>query len=153
MSQALKIIASNKKARHNFTILDTFEAGLVLSGTEVKSLRTNSVNLKEGFVQFKNNEAFVIGMHIPPYKHGNRENHHPFAKRKLLLNKLEIRRLKAKVREQGMTLVPLRLYFKGGKAKLEIALVQSKKKYDKRQALKKADAKREVSRAMKYKKR
>lgn len=143
----IKVIAVNKKARHNFQILDTYEAGLVLTGTEVKSLRAGGVALNEGYVQFQRGEPFVIDMNIPPYEYGNRQNHDPFRKRKLLLNATEIQRLQAKVRERGLTVVPLRLYFKRGRAKLEIALVQGKKQYDKREEMKKRDAQRDLARA------
>ncbi len=151
--EKIKILATRKKASSDFEILDTYEAGLVLTGSEVKSLRTNSVTLKEGFVLFKNGEAWVVGMHIPPYKHANRQNHHPFRKRKLLLKKSEIKRISSKAKEKGITVIPVKLYFKRGYAKVEIALVRPKKKYDKRQDIKRRDARREMSRALKYKNR
>jgi SsrA-binding protein len=146
-ADGLQIVAENKKARHNFRILETFEAGLVLTGTEVKSLRSGSISLNEGYVRFINNEPFAVEMNIPPYACGNRQNHDPFRKRKLLLNRAEIRKLLIRVRERGMTMVPLKLYFKRGYAKLLIALVSGKKQYDKREDMKKRDTARELDRA------
>lgn len=147
--QRIKIIAENRKARHDYTILETFEAGLALTGTEVKSLRAGKANLKDSYAQVtKGEEVLVYQLHISPYEHGNIYNHDPLRNRRLLLHKGEIRRLLGKVKEKGYALVPLKLYFKGGLVKLELALAVGKKLYDKRQDLAKRDAQREVERAL-----
>src|SRR5512134_2914451 len=127
-----KVIATNRKAFHNFSILETCEAGLVLRGTEVKSLREAQVNFKDCYATIDNGEAWLIGCHITPYHHGSDANHDPERKRKLLLHRREIGRLLGKVAERGLTLVPLRLYFKGGRAKVELGLARGKKLHDKR---------------------
>ena len=144
-----KLIASNKKAYHDYFILQKFEAGIALTGTEVKSLREGQANLKDSYVNFSSGEAFLFGAHISPYKHGNRENHDPERTRKLLLHRNEIEKLRTQVVEKGLTVVPLRLYFKGGKVKAEIAVVRGKKLYDKRAAEKKRELDREAAAAMK----
>ncbi|PID58670.1 SsrA-binding protein [candidate division KSB3 bacterium] len=144
-----KIICVNKKATHSYLIEDTYEAGLVLQGTEVKSLRNGRANLKESYAKIKGSEVFLHQCHISPYSHGNRQNHDPVRPRKLLLHKQEIRKLIGKVTERGYTLVPLRLYFSHGKAKLEFGLGKGKKLHDKRHSLKEKDAKREMQRAFK----
>ena len=150
MSDAgIKVIARNKKARFEFFIEDTFEAGLVLVGTEVKSLREGKVSLKDSYGSVKNGEVFLVGAHITPYSHGTHINHKPERERKLLLNKREIKKLYGKTSERGFTLVPLSIYFKKGKAKLEIGLGKGKAKYDKREAIKRKDEKRDMDRAMK----
>lgn len=147
--QRIKIIAENRKARHDYTILETFEAGLALTGTEVKSLRAGKANLKDSYAQVtKGEEVLVYQLHISPYEHGNIYNHDPLRNRRLLLHKGEIRRLLGKVKEKGYALVPLKLYFKGGLVKLELALAVGKKLYDKRQDLAKRDAQREMERAL-----
>jgi SsrA-binding protein len=144
-----KLIASNKKAFHEYHVLDKIEAGLQLTGTEVKSLRDGAANLKDAYVTFKNGEAFLFGAHISPYAHGNRENHEPLRTRKLLLHRREIEKLHVQVMEKGLTVVPLRLYFKGSKVKAEIGVVRGKKLYDKRETEKKREADREAAAAMK----
>jgi SsrA-binding protein len=144
-----KLIASNKKALHDFFVLQKFEAGIALTGTEVKSMREGKVNLKDSYVIVKNGEAFLFGTHISPYSHGNRENHEPERTRKLLLHRREIEKLETQIVEKGLTIVPLRLYFRGPKVKAEIAVVRGKKLYDKRETEKKREADREAAAAMK----
>jgi SsrA-binding protein len=144
-----KIICNNKKAYHNYFIEEKFEAGMVLTGTEVKSLRVGKANLNDSFAIVKNGEAFLNNLHISPYDFGNRENHDPDRMRKLLLHKKEIARLFGKIREQGYSVVPLRLYFKSGMVKVEIGLAKGKKLYDKREDMKQKDQKREMSQALK----
>ncbi|MFS8479970.1 MAG: SsrA-binding protein SmpB [Micromonosporaceae bacterium] len=141
-----KVVATNRRARHDYTILDTYEAGIALTGTEVKSLRAGRVSLVDAFAQVEDGEVFLHGMHIPEYTHGTWTNHEPRRVRKLLLHKAEIHRLVGKVRETGLTLVPLSVYFSNGWAKVEIGLARGRKAYDKRQALAKRDAEREISR-------
>jgi SsrA-binding protein len=145
-----KNITVNRKARHEYSILQTFEAGIVLQGTEVKSLRQGKVNLVDSYAALKNSEVWLIGAHISEYTQGNINNHIPTRDRKLLLNKSEIRRLIGKVKEKGLTLIPLRLYFKGGKVKLELALAKGKKVYDKRESIAKKDLQREQERRVKF---
>ncbi len=142
------LIASNKKAHHDYAIEDTFEAGLVLTGTEVKSLRQGRASLVDGYADIQDGEAWLLGVHIPEYTEGTWNNHAPRRKRKLLLHKSEITRLIGKTKEGGVTMVPLSLYWKDGRAKVEIGLGKGKKSYDKRQALSQRDADREVQRAM-----
>jgi SsrA-binding protein len=144
-----KLIASNKKAFHDYFVLQKFEAGIALTGTEVKSLRDGKANLKDSYVAVDRGEAFLVGAHISPYSHGNRENHDPERKRKLLLHRREIDRLQGQIVEKGLTIVPLRLYFKGGKVKAEIAVVRGKKLYDKRESEKRRQLDREAEAAMK----
>jgi SsrA-binding protein len=144
-----KLIASNKKAFHDYFVLQKFEAGLALTGTEVKSLRDGAANLKDSYVIFKAGEAYLFGAHIAPYTHGNRENHEPDRTRKLLLHRREIEKLLIQVTEKGLSIVPLRLYFKGGKVKAEIGVVRGKKQYDKRESEKKREAERETAAAIK----
>lgn len=145
----IKVVANNKKARHDYFIEKIYEAGLVLKGTEVKSIRQGRVNLKESYVIVKDGEVFVFGMHVSPYKEGNIFNEDPLRTRKLLLNKNEIRKISQDVKLAGSTVVPLRLYFKNGRAKLEIALAKGKKLYDKRESQRERDIKRSLDR--KYK--
>src|SRR6266849_8351020 len=140
-----KLIATNRKAFHHFTILETYEAGLVLRGTEVKSLREAQVNFKDCYAAIDNGEAWLIGCHITPYHHGSDANHDPERKRKLLLHRREIGRLLGKVAERGLTLVPLRLYFKEGRAKVALGLARGKKLHDKRAAIREREAKREMA--------
>ncbi|HJT17774.1 MAG TPA: SsrA-binding protein SmpB [Thermoanaerobaculia bacterium] len=144
-----KLIASNKKAFHDYFVLQKFEAGIALTGTEVKSLRDGKANLKDSYVDVDRGEAFLVGAHISPYSHGNRENHDPERKRKLLLHRREIDKLQGQIVEKGLTIVPLRLYFKGGKVKAEIAVVRGKKLYDKRETEKRRQLDREAEAAMK----
>jgi SsrA-binding protein len=143
-----KVVATNRRARHDYTILDTYEAGIALTGTEVKSLRAGRVSLVDAFAQVEDGEVYLHGMHIPEYTHGTWTNHEPRRKRKLLLHRMEINRLVGKVRESGLTLVPLSVYFSNGWAKIELGLARGKKAYDKRQTLARRDAEREISRAL-----
>jgi SsrA-binding protein len=143
-----KVIASNRKARHDYAIVDTYEAGLVLTGTEVKSLREGKASLVDGFATISDGEVWLQGVHIPEYTQGTWTNHEPRRKRKLLLHREEIDRLLGKTRESGLTLVPLQLYFSGGRVKVEIALARGKRSYDKRQDLARRDARREIARAV-----
>lgn len=143
-----KIIAQNKTARLNYFIEDTMEAGMVLLGTEVKSMREGKVNLKDSYAMVEDGEVFVYDMHVSPYSHGNRMNHEPLRKRKLLLHSREIKRLYGKSRERGLALVPLKLYFKEGRVKLELGIGKGKKLYDKREDIKGQAARREIERGM-----
>lgn len=143
-----KIIAQNKKARHDFLVVDTFECGIVLMGTEVKSLRLGRASLIDGFATIDNGEVYLHNVHIPEYAFGSWTNHTPRRVRKLLLHKGEILRLIGKIKESGLTLVPLSLYFVEGKVKVELALAKGKKTYDKRQDMAKRDADREISRVL-----
>lgn len=142
-----KVVASNRRARHDYDIIDTYEAGLVLTGTEVKSLRAGRASLVDAFAQEHDGEIFLHGMHIPEYALGTWTNHEPRRTRKLLLNRTEINKLIGKLKESGLTLVPLSVYFSDGWAKVEIGLARGKKSYDKRQAIAKRDAEREMARA------
>jgi SsrA-binding protein len=146
---AEKLIASNRKAYHDYFVLQKFEAGMALTGTEVKSLREGRANLKDSYVSFDHGEAYLVGAHISPYSHGNLQNHDPERKRKLLLHRREIDKLQGQVAEKGLTVVPLRLYFKAGKVKAEIAVVRGKKLYDKRETQKRRELEREAEAAMK----
>ncbi len=145
-----KNIATNRKARHEYSILAVYEAGIVLKGTEVKSLRLGKANLVDSYASLKEGEVWLIGSHINAYEQGNINNHDPLRDRKLLLNRNEIRRLIGKVKEKGLTLIPLRLYFKKGKVKVELALAKGKKSYDKRETIAKRDFEREQERRIKY---
>ncbi len=144
-----RVLATNRRARHEYHILETLEAGLVLSGTEVKGIRTGTVQLRDSFVEFRDGEAWLIATHISPYSHGNRENHLPERPRKLLLRQREIDRLAGKVQAKGLTVVPLSLYLDGAWIKIEIALVQGKKLHDKRQAEREREQEREAREAIK----
>ena len=141
-----KVIAKNRKARHDYTILDTYEAGLALTGTEVKSLRAGRASLVDGYATIKDGEVWLQGVHIPEYTQGTWTNHEPRRTRKLQLHREEISRLIGKIRESGLTLVPLQMYFRDGKVKVEIALARGKRTYDKRQDMARRDAAREISR-------
>ncbi len=145
----IKVIAENRKARHDYLILEQVEAGIVLTGTEVQSLRLGKVNLKDSYARIKNGEAWLHQVHISPYPFGHHDNHDPLRTRKLLLHKREIHKLYGKVNEQGHTLVPLKIYFKGGRAKVTLALVKGKREYDKRRSIRERDEKREMERARK----
>ena len=145
----MKVIAQNKKARHDYFLLDTYEAGIELKGTEIKSIRLGNVNLKDSFVKIKDNEIFVENMHISLYEQGNIFNHEAKRTRKLLLHRKEILKLTNKLKEGGLTIVPTQLYFNGSKAKLEIALAKGKKLYDKRNDLKEKAAKRDIEKSLK----
>ena len=144
-----KIIAKNPTARHNYTINSTFEAGIVLSGTEIKSIRNGKVNLKDTYVNIKNGEIFIYGMHISPYEFGNIFNKDPLRFRKLLLHKKEIFKLSGMIKEKCICLVPIVMYFKGNKVKLEIGIGKGKKLYDKRETIAKRDAQMKMNRALK----
>jgi SsrA-binding protein len=139
-----KLVAQNKKARHDYEVLDTYEAGLVLTGTEVKSLRQGRCSLVDGYAVIQDGEVWLMGVHIPEYAEGTWNNHAPRRQRKLLLHKHEIQRLIGKTKESGLAMVPLRLYFKDGRAKVELALARGRKSHDKRQAMSERDAKREM---------
>ncbi|NNL76393.1 MAG: SsrA-binding protein SmpB [Desulfobacterales bacterium] len=145
----IKIVAINRKARYDYFIEDEYEAGMVLKGTEVKSLRLGKVNLKDSYARIQNGEVFVYQMHIGEYPFAYYNNHAPLRPRKLLLHKQEIKRLYAKVNEKGHSLIPLKLYFKDGKVKLSLAVAKGKRKYDKREAIKRRDQKRELDRERK----
>lgn len=145
--QGRKVVASNRKARHDYTIFDTYEAGMALTGTEVKSLRAGRASLTDAFAEESNGEIFLRGMHIPEYTQGTWTNHEPRRVRKLLLNRDEIRRVQGKLRDDGTTLVPLSVYFNNGYAKVELALAKGKKSFDKRQDLATRDAQKEINRA------
>jgi SsrA-binding protein len=146
MAEHIKTISQNRKAHHDYQIQETIEAGLVLTGPEVKSLRLGRANLKDSYAKLKGGEVFLYEVHISPYENSPLNEQDPTRTRKLLLHKQEIRRLKNKIQEKGLTIVPLRLYFLGGKAKVELALAKGKKLYDKREAIKKKDMKREADR-------
>jgi SsrA-binding protein len=143
--KGVKMVANNRRARFEYEILETWEAGLVLQGTEVKALREGRVNLGDAFGEIRGGEGWIVKMHIGPYEMGNRENHEPFRRRKLLLHRREIRKITPKLEEQGLTLVPLRLYFKEGRAKLELGLARGKKLHDKRDAKAKQDVQRRIA--------
>lgn len=147
--EALKLVANNKKAYHDYFIEDKYEAGLVLHGTEVKSLRMGKCSIKEAFIRIENGEVFIYGMHISPYEKGNIFNKDPLRVRKLLLHKEQIRKLIGSSAEKGYTIVPLQVYFSDGRAKLEIGLAKGKKLYDKRQDIAKKDQKREAEKELK----
>jgi SsrA-binding protein len=148
MAEGEKVIANNRAAFHEYFILDRLEAGLELLGTEVKSIREGKVNIKDGYVRIEGGQAYLENVTIQPWAGGNRQNHEPTRPRRLLLHKGEIVELFSKTREKGLALVPLRLYFRGGRAKVEIALVKGKKSWDKRQAIAERDARREMDRAL-----
>lgn len=145
----MKAVCRNRKAYHDYNIEETYEAGMVLLGTEVKSLREGRVNLKDSHIIVKDNEAFLLNCHISPYSHGNIMNHDPVRTRKLLFHKKEIQRLMGKVAQKGYTLVPLKIYFKGPYAKVEVALATGKRSYEKRDRIKEREAQREIERALK----
>jgi SsrA-binding protein len=143
------LIADNRKARHDFHLLEEFEAGLVLRGTEVKAMREGRANLRDSYCRIEGGEAFLLGAHVGQYSHGGYASHDPLRPRKLLLQKDELRKLLGKTTERGMTIVPLRMYFKNGRAKLAIALAKGKKTYDKRETIKRREAERETRAAIK----
>jgi len=150
---AEKVVAQNRRARHDYFILETYEAGLVLTGTEVKSLRGGKASLGEAYATVENGEAWVVQMHIPPYEQGNRANPDPVRARKLLLHRREIEKLESAVAQKGQTVVPLKLYFSRGRAKLLIGIAKGKKVYDKRHAIAERDSRREMDRARRAVKR
>lgn len=147
----MKIVCQNKKAYHDYSIEETVEAGIQLLGTEVKSLRDGKANLKDSYVLIKDMEAFLFSCHISPYSHGNILNHEPLRTRKLLLHKKEVERLKGKMQAKGYTLIPLKIYFKGSYAKVEIGLAKGKREYEKRESIKEREAKRDIEKALKNK--
>ncbi len=149
----IKIICKNKKAHFNFEIDYSFEAGIALMGSEVKSLRAGRANLSDSYAKFHQGELFLVDAHISPYDFANRENHDPLRERKLLVHKREIKKLLGKVSERGFSLIPLKLYFKNGKVKVELALAKGKKSFDKREAIKKKEQRRELERLVKYRHR
>lgn len=144
----IKVISNNRKARHDYHILDRYEAGIVLTGTEIKSIRSGQVSLRDGYAVVENDEAWLNNVHIAPYESGSHQNHEPRRRRKLLLHRREINRLAGRLREKGLTLVPLRLYLKNNRAKVELGLAQGKRQYDKRATLKAEDARRQIARAI-----
>lgn len=147
--KGIKGIAEHRKAFHEYHILERFEAGIVLSGTEVKSLRAGRVNLNDSYAQVKNGELYLVGVHISPYEQGNRFNPEPDRTRKLLMHKREIQRLYGQVKQEGLTLVPTKLYFKDGRVKVELGLAKGKKDYDKRAALRRREAEKEMAQRLK----
>lgn len=149
MDNEIKIIVNNRKAHHDYHIIESLEAGIALKGTEVKSLRVGKVNIRDSFALITGGEVFLHGLHISPYKQGNRFNHDPLRIRKLLLHRREINRLFGKVQEKGYTLIPLKLYWKNGRCKVELALAKGKRLYDKRESLAKRDISRQAARALK----
>ena len=150
----MRLVAENRRARFDYAIEETIEAGLSLTGTEVKSLRLGHANLRDAHAFIRDGEIFLLNAHIAPYEHGNRMNHEPTRSRKLLLHRREIDHLEGRVRQQGMTLVPLRIYFnERGRAKVEIGLGRGKKKYDKRQTIAERDAQRQIARAIRERQR
>ncbi|MGI6649308.1 MAG: SsrA-binding protein SmpB [Bacillota bacterium] len=146
--EAIKQVADNRKARHDYHIEETVEAGIVLVGTEVKSLRAGKANLRDSYAEVRDGEVYVVNLHISPFEQGNRFNHEPKRPRKLLLHRSEINRLFGKVQLKGMTLIPLRIYFKRGRAKIQLALARGKKLHDKREDIATRDAQREIQRAV-----
>ena len=144
-----KVFHTNRSAGHDYLLIDRYEAGLVLTGTETKSVRAGQVNLKDSFAQIRNGEAWLLNCHISPYEYGNRQNHESMRSRKLLLHAQEIRKLTGKVQEKGLTLIPTKIYLKNGRIKVEIALAKGKKVYDKREAERRKDADREARQAIK----
>ena len=144
------VMAQNKKARHDYAILNTYEAGLVLTGTEIKSIRAKRVNLTDGFAQVRNGEAWLMNIHISEYTQGNRFNHDPLRNRKLLLHKKEIARLSGETQDKGITIVPLRIYLKNGFAKVLLGVAKGKHEYDKRETIKRRDQDRQIARVMKH---
>ncbi len=149
MADDFKVLATNRKAYHDYFIVETYEAGIALTGTEIKSVRAGAVNLRDSYAQVRDGEVWLQNAHISPYEQGNRFNVDPYRTRRLLLHRKEINRLMGRAQEKGLTIVPLRLYLKKNRAKIELALVKGKKQYDKREAISQRDAKREMERALK----
>ena len=148
MTTTIKILSDNRSAGHNYLLLETYEAGIALSGTEVKAAKTGKVQLKESYADIQGNEAWLVNAHISEYSHGNRENHEPMRRRKLLLHRQEIDKLLGKVREKGLSLVPTKMYLKNGKIKLEVAVARGKKLHDKREAERSREQNEEARRAI-----
>ena len=149
-SSQQKIISKNKKALFNYFIDETYETGIVLKGSEIKSCREGKVNIKDGYAKIKNGELYLINTHISPYIHANQFNHDPLRERKLLLHKREIKRLIGKIQEKGMTLIPISMYLKNGKAKIELGLAKGKNLYDKRESIKRKTEDRELERSFRF---
>ena len=147
------LIAQNRKARHDYTVIETIEAGMVLKGTEIKAIRNRRVNLKDGYVRVRDGEAYLVNVHISPYEQGNLFNHDPLRTRKLLMHKKQIAKLTAETKNTGVTLIPLKLYIKNGFAKVLVGVAKGKKQYDKRQDLKQKDMNREINRTFKERQR
>ena len=147
---SIRPICTNRKARHEYEIQETIEAGLALLGSEVKSLRAGGAHLNDAYVQFRDGEAYLVSAHIAPYRHANRQNHEPLRERKLLMHAREIGRLQSKVAERGLTLIPLRMYFAGARAKVELGLARGKKLHDKRADIRKREADRDMERAIRW---
>lgn len=143
-----KVVATNRKARHDYFLLDTLEAGIALQGSEIKSIRSGQISLKEAYIRIDGEQAWLVNAHVAPYDPASRENHDPLRDKKLLLHKKEIKKLWDEVRQKGTTIIPLRVYLSKGRAKVEIAVAKGKRKYDKRQDLKRKDAQREIDRAL-----
>lgn len=148
IQSGIKIIAKNKKAFHDYHIFDTIEAGIVLTGSEIKSIRAGQVNLRDGYATIQDGEVWLMNVHIAPYNQANRENHEPRRTRKLLLHRREINRLLGKLQEKGLTLIPLKLYLKNSRAKVELGLARGKKLYDKRATLKEKESRRQIARVV-----
>jgi len=146
--QGIKAVASNRKARHDYIIEDSFEAGMALTGSEIKSIRAGQVNLRDSYAAIRENELWLVNAHISPYRQANRENHEPRRDRKLLMHRREINRLTGKLQEKGLTLVPLQIYLKNGRAKVELGLARGKKLYDKRQSLRERTDQRQMERSV-----
>jgi len=153
MDTGIKVVATNRKATHDYTLEDRFEAGLVLLGTEIKSIRAGQANLREGYVQVRGSELWLVNTHIAAYEPSGREGHDPLRPRKLLLNRKEIAKLLNRVQERGYTIIPLKIYLKNRRAKVEIALARGKRQYDKREAITKREAGRQIERALKERSR
>jgi len=153
MTEPIKVVATNRKATHDYHIEDRYEAGLVLLGTEIKSIRAGGVSLKEGYVTPRDGELWLVDVHIAPYKPAHRHGHEPRRARKLLLNRREINRLISRVQERGYTIIPLRIYLKRGRAKVEIGLARGKRQYDKRAAIAKRESQRQIERTLKEQER
>ena len=143
--QSVKVVATNRKARHDYLIEDTFEAGIVLTGSEIKSIRAGQVNLRDGYAALRDGELWLLNAHIAPYHQASYENHEPRRERKLLMHRREINRLTGKLQEKGLTLVPLQLYLKNSRAKVELGLARGKKLYDKRQSMRERDDQRQIA--------
>ena len=144
-----KVVATNRKARHDYFLIDTLEAGIALQGSEIKSIRAGQISLKEAYVRVDGEQAWLVNAHVAPYDPASRDNHDPLRDKKLLLHKKEIKKLWGEVRQKGTTIIPIRIYLVSGRAKVEIAIAKGKRKYDKRHELKKRDAQREIDRALK----
>ena len=146
--QPVKVVATNRKARHDYLIEDTFEAGMVLTGSEIKSVRAGQVNLREGYATIRNGEVWLLNAHIAPYHQASHENHEPRRERKLLMHRREINRLVGKLQEKGLTLVPLQIYLKNSRAKIELGVARGKKLHDKRDSMRERDDRRQMARAV-----